>query len=195
MPTTFPAEARARFDRALADRPEWLRQHTRRVVDGALHLARIHELDPDVCAAAAAGHDLFRHLDPDAILERARARGLTITDADLAAPIVLHGPLAAHYAARELEIDHSDILSAIHYHTNAHPDLSEEALAVFLADKVDPNKVQRGPGLAAVAAAAERDLHAATTLFLERRLSHQLATGQQLHPLAVEARNALLQRV
>ena len=192
---TTPAEARARFDSALADRPQPLRRHTRRVVDGALHLARVHELDPEICAAAATGHDLFRHLDPNDILERSRARGLTITDADRAAPIVLHGPLAAHYAARELQIDHDDILSAIHYHTTAHPDLSEEALAVFLADKVDPNKVKRDPGLAAVAAAAERDLYAAATLFLERRLSQQLASGQQLHPLAVEARNAFLQRV
>ena len=187
-------QARARFEAELADRPDWLQEHTRRVVDGAERLARIHDLDPQRCAAGAAGHDIFRHLKADQLLERSRRAGIPIGEAELDAPIILHGPLAALHAERELGVDDPDLLETIRYHTTAHPDLSEEGLAVFLADKIDPRKVARDRGLASVAAAAERDLAAAAALFLERRMIAQLAGGTLLHPLAVAARNAFLQR-
>ena len=188
------AAAQTRFEAELADRPAWLREHTRRVIEGAERLARIHELDPRRCAAGAAGHDIFRHLTADALLERSRRAGIPIGEAELDAPIILHGPLAALHAERELGVDDPDLLAAIRHHTTAHPDLSDEGLAVFLADKIDPQKVARDPGLESVAAAAERDLSAAAALFLERRMIAQLAGGTLLHPLAVAARNAFLQR-
>lgn len=188
------ATARARFEAELADRPAWLREHTQRVVAGAERLARIHELDPQRCAAGAAGHDIFRHLKADELLQRSSRHGIPIGEPELDAPIILHGPLAALHAQRELGVDDPDLLETIRHHTTAHPDLSDEGLAVFLADKIDPQKVARDPGLESVAAAAERDLPAAAALFLERRLIAQLAGGTLLHPLAVAARNALLQR-
>ena len=188
------ATARARFEAELADRPAWLREHTQRVVAGAERLARIHELDPQRCAAGAAGHDLFRHLKADELLQRSRRHGIPIGEPELDAPIILHGPLAALHARRELGVDDPDLLETIRHHTTAHPDLSDEGLAVFLADKIDPQKVARDPGLESVAAAAERDLPAAAALFLERRMIAQLAGGTLLHPLTVAARNAFLQR-
>lgn len=188
------AAAQARFEAELADRPAWLREHTRRVIEGVERLARIHELDPQRCAAGAAGHDIFRHLTANALLERSRRAGMPIGEAELDAPIILHGPLAALHAERELGVDDPDLLAAIRHHTTAHPDLSDEGLAVFLADKIDLQKVARDPGLKSVAAAAERDLAAAAALFLERRMIAQLAGGTLLHPLAVAARNAFLQR-
>ena len=187
-------EARARFEAELADRPAWLQEHTQRVIEGAQRLAKIHELDPERCAAAAAGHDIFRHLKGAELLERSRALAIPIGEAELDAPIILHGPLAALHAQRELGIDDADLLDTIRYHTTAHPDLSDEGLAVFLADKIDPQKVARDRGLAGVAAAAERDLPAAAALFLERRMIDQLSSGALLHPLAVAARNAFIAR-
>lgn len=191
---TDPEAIRDRFREAMIDRPEKLQKHVKRVERGALRLAAIHELDRDVCAAAAAGHDLFRHCKGPELVALSRHYRVPITEDDLAAPIVLHGPLAAAYARQTMNIDHDEILSAIAHHTTAHPDYSFEALAVFLADKIEPRKVRSDPGLAAVAAAAEQDLFAAAAMFLERRLTSQLNNGQPLHPLAVASRNAFLRR-
>lgn len=191
---TILTDARRRFEAELADCPSWLQAHTQRVIDCAVQLASIHELDPERCAAAAAGHDIFRHLKGTELLARARAAQIQIDDAELSAPIILHGPIAAAHAQSQLGIYDPDLLDAIRYHTTAHPDLSPEALAVFLADKIEPQKAARDPGLESVAATAHRDLPAAAALFLERRLIRQLAGGEILHPLAVAARNAFLQR-
>ena len=191
---TDPIAIRDCFARHMRDRPEKLQRHTKRVVDGAVQLATVHELDRDVCAAAATGHDLFRHLKDGELLALSREYGVTIGEAELDAPIVLHGPLAAAYAQSTLDVQHEEVLTAIRYHTTAHPDYSWEALAVFLADKIDPRKVHRDPGLSAVAAAAEHDLVAAAAMFLARRLTNQLHSGQTLHPLAVASRNAFVRR-
>jgi predicted HD superfamily hydrolase involved in NAD metabolism len=191
---TDPEAIRDRFAKAMDDRPEKLRKHVKRVVRGAVRLAAIHELDRDICSAAAAGHDLFRHCKDAELIALSRHYRVPIGDDELHAPIVLHGPLAAAYARETMEIDHEEILVSIAYHTTAHPEFSLESLAVFLADKIDPRKMQRDPGLIAVAAAAEHDLHAAAAMFLERRLTNQLNSGQALHPLAVASRNAFLRR-
>ncbi len=191
---TDPEAIRDRFVEAMADRPEKLQQHANRVVRGALHLAAVHELDRDVCAAAAAGHDLFRHCKDAELLALSRYYRVPISEDELVAPIILHGPLAAVYAREAMHIEHDEILSAISYHTTAHPDYSLESLAVFLADKIEPRKMRGDPGLIAVAAAAEHDLYAAAAMFLDRRLTGQLNSGQPLHPLAVQSRNAFLRR-
>ena len=189
-----PEAIRNRFAEAMTDRPSKLQKHAKRVERGALRLAAIHELDRDICAAAAAGHDLFRHCKDAELIALSRHYRVQIGEDELAAPIVLHGPLAAAYARETMDVDHEEILTSIAYHTTAHPEYSLEALAVFLADKVDPRKMQRDPGLFAVAAAAEHDLYAAAAMFLERRLTSQLNNGQPLHPLAVASRNAFLRR-
>lgn len=192
---TDPQEIRGAFAAEMADRPKKLQRHVKRVERGARHLAAVHELDRDVCVAAAAGHDLFRHCSDAELLALSRHYRVPIGRDEEDAPIVLHGPLASAYSRDVLGIDHEIILDAIAYHTTAHPDYTPESLAVFLADKIDPRKVQADPGLAAVAAAAEQDLYAAAALFLERRLSAQLNSGRPLHPLAVASRNAFLRRM
>ena len=194
-PVIEPLAIRERFAEAMRDRPEKLQKHVKRVEKGALRLAAVHELDRDVCAAAAAGHDLFRHCKPAELIALSRHYRVPITEDEEDAPIILHGPLAAAYAREVMQIEHLDILHAIAHHTTAHPDYTLESLAVFLADKIDPRKVDRDPGLAAVAAAAEHDLYAAAALFLERRLTEQLNSGRALHPLAVASRNAYLRRI
>ena len=194
--TTSDVETiRARFAGDMRERPGKLRRHVERVEREARRLAAIHELDRGVCAAAAAGHDLFRHCGDDQLLALARRYRVPIGEDDERAPILLHGPLASAYARAALGVEHDLILDTIAYHTTAHPDYAPESLAVFLADKIEPEKVHRDPGLAAVAATAEQDLYAAAALFLERRLASQLSSGQSLHPLAVASRNAFLRRL
>lgn len=189
-----PVAILERYQEAMLERPARLQSHVRRVEAEARRLASVHELDRDVCAAAAAGHDLFRHCTDEELLELSRRYRVAVSEEERDVPIVLHGPIAAAWSREELGVADEEILSAIGYHTTAHPQFSESALAVFLADKIDPRKVERDAGLRAVAAAAEHDLYAAGAMFLERRLAEQLASGQLLHPLAVASRNAFLRR-
>lgn len=178
-----------------AELPPWLREHIARVVDEGRRLAQLHEVDPTLVQAAAWGHDLYRHLTDEALLADAARLGIEPDAAERAAPILLHGLIAAERAEREWDVRDPDVLEAIRFHTTARPGIGSVALTLFLADKVEPGKVSEDPGLAAVRTLAEHDPEAALLTFLDRRIAQYLAAGQVVHPLALEARNWALERV
>jgi HD superfamily phosphohydrolase YqeK len=84
------------------------------------------------------------------------------------------------------------VLFAVHWHTSGHPDYGPEAWAMFIADKVDPHKVERWPALEAVRAAASESLERAARLYLDLIITRAIESGWQLQPATIETRNALL---
>ena len=123
-----PKRSVERFAELMTDRPEKLQKHVKRVERGALRLAAIHELDRDICAAAAAGHDLFRHCK-DAGANRAvtplsRSRSAKTNWQPQSCSTVRSLPPTR---GKTMNVEHEDILAAIAYHTTAHPGYSFEA--------------------------------------------------------------------
>ena len=174
--------------------PEALRAHVGRVVSEARQLAQIYELDPDQVEAAAWGHDLYRaHSDAD-LLRAASGLGMTVDAVQQALPVLLHGPVAAETAQRAWGVDDAEVLEAICWHTTAHAPMSRAAMAVYLADKIEPEKVRDDPDLRAIRDLARRDPEAAVLAYLDRELNRHLARGGVIHPASIEARNALLLR-
>ena len=178
-----------------ADLPSWLQAHTGRVVAEGRRLAQLHEVDPSRVQAAAWGHDLYRHLDDEALLRSARDLAITPDAAEQAAPILLHGPVAAARAERAWGVGDAEVLEAIRFHTTGHPGMSPVALTLFLADKLEPAKVDADPGLAGIRVLAEHDPAGALLAFLDRRITHYVSNGRVLHPLALATRNWALGRV
>lgn len=169
--------------------PDWLRGHLARVVAEGRRLAQIHEVDVARVQAAAWGHDLYRAHSDDQLLAAAVRFEIDPSPDECAAPILLHGPVAARRAELEWDVGDADVLEAIHWHTTAHPALSAVAQVVFVADKIEPDKVAADPGLAAIRTLADHDLDAATAALLERQIALHLATAAVIHPSSVEGRN------
>ena len=178
-----------------AELPDWLRAHTGRVVAEGRRLAQLHETDRLRVQAAAWGHDLYRHLDDEALLCAARDLAIAPDAAERAEPILLHGPLAAARARRAWGVGDAEVLDAIRVHTTGRPEMGPVALTLFLADKIEPAKVAADPGLAGIRVLAERDPVAALLAFLDRRIMHYVSAGRVLHPLALETRNWALAQV
>lgn len=86
------------------------------------------------------------------------------------------------------------ILESVEFHTTGHPGMGELAKVVFLADKLDPWKVERSPFLSRVAELAKTDLDAAIMQYLDRTIELLVKGGQMVHPAAVDFRNHLLWR-
>ncbi len=186
-----------RFRAEAEQLPDWLRSHVERVVVEGRRLAHRYALAEDELnlarvEAACWGHDLYRAHEPGKLLALADELGLPISAVQRAAPILLHGPVAAARAERDWGIDDEAVLEAIRWHTTARPGMSAVATTVFLADKIEPDKVAADPGLAPVRALADRNPEAALLAFLERRLQGQIAAGQVIDPASLEARNTLL---
>ena len=181
-------------ERMVVELPDGLVAHIDRVVSLADELARRHELDVATVRLAAQGHDLLRAVPDAELLERAEARGLELDPVERAAPVMLHGPLAALELRERFGVEDAEALEAVWWHTTGHAEYSREAWAMFVADKVEPSKVSRTPGLAAIRELAVESLEEAALAYLEFRLVEAIERRWQVHPMSTLARNALLAR-
>lgn len=174
--------------------PEGLLAHIDRVVAIADRLVSRHALDRRRTLLAAQGHDVLRAIDGASLLTLAGERGLAVDPVERAVPVLLHGPLGAIDLQERFGVSDQAVLDAVRWHSTGHPDYGPEAWAVFVADKVDPQKVEQWPQLAAVAELARESLEAAALAYLDLGLERAAERGWQIHPLALRARNALLDR-
>ncbi len=195
MPDANAAATVEKLRARAAELPDWLRAHTERVVAEGRRLAQLHETDPLRVQAAAWGHDLYRHLDDDALLRAAYDVVIPPDPAEQAAPILLHGPVAAARARWTWGVGDREVLDAIRVHTTGRPGMGPVALTLFLADKLEPAKVAADPGLADIRVLAERNPVAALLAFLDHRITHYVSAGRVLHPLSIETRNWALAQV
>jgi predicted HD superfamily hydrolase involved in NAD metabolism len=181
-------------DRMAAGLPSGLVAHIDRVVLLSSRLAARHGLDAARVRLAAQGHDVLRAVAPAELLARAEARGLAIDPVERGEPVLLHGPLGADELAERFGVTDPAVLHAVRWHTTGHPDFDAEAWAMFVADKVEPDKVRRRPALRAVESLAESSLEAAALAYLDLLLGDAVDQRWALHPMANLARNALLAR-
>ncbi|MEE8442721.1 MAG: bis(5'-nucleosyl)-tetraphosphatase (symmetrical) YqeK, partial [Dehalococcoidia bacterium] len=169
--------------------------HTYRTLEKALDLADRHGVDATCVELAVLGHDLFRAFEDGELLQEARARDLAIDLVEEAVPMLLHGPLAAQKLKRECGIADAEVLEAVRWHTTSCVGMGKVGLVVFLADKLDPDKVDDMPYLNSVAELARESLERATLDYLTAEITWLQGQGRLVHPASEEARNDLLLRL
>ncbi|MYI81838.1 MAG: HD domain-containing protein [Chloroflexi bacterium] len=182
-------------ERMAAELPDFMIAHIDRVVAEAEPLARRHGADVERTLLAAQGHDLLRALTDAEWLARAEARGLALLPVERARPVLLHGPLGALELAERFGVDDALVLHAVHWHTTGDPAFGPEAWAMFVADKIEPAKLARRPELQRVIDLAEESLEAAALAYLELEADRSEREGFELHPHAIETREALVAAV
>ena len=172
--------------------PAGLQAHIHRVVEIARELAVCHGLNQEQAALAALAHDVARAMTDGELLRRAAGMGLPIGVVDRRVPILLHGPVGAEILQQEAGLTDISIYKAVYWHTTANPDLDELGKVVFIADKLDPAKIDSYPYLPQIRQMAFQDLDRAILHFLTRQAMDRLNRGELVHPVMVETRNALL---
>ncbi len=184
-----------------AGMPAGLLAHIDRVVALTERLAVLHRLDVSLARLMAQGHDLLRALPDADLIARAKALGVVIDPVERDVPVLLHGPLGALEFRERFGVNDPRVFDAIWWHTTGHPDYVPEAWAMFVADKVEPHKVERWPVLQGVLdAALGTDGHAASferaaLLYLDLRQDEAVRARLQIHPMANLVRNHLLHMV
>ncbi len=178
-----------RLRAAVDSLPAGLRDHVLRVETEAVALAERQGIDPYRARVAALGHDLLRAERPERLLQLA---GVQADEVEQAAPILLHGPLAARLLRDHYDVDDEEALLAAARHTTAAPGMSMLEKVLFLADKVEEDKLRRRPQWREVRDLAQRDLDAALLRFLGLQIEYAIERGWRIHPRTILARNELL---
>ena len=185
-------ELQTRLRDAIEALPEGLRDHILRVEAESRGLAERHGVDEQRAVVSALGHDLVRHLKGPELLAMASQYGLAPDSIEVASPILVHGPVAARILARDYGFEDAEILAGIDCHTTARAGMTPLEQVLFVADKVEPNKLTREAELGEVKALAEDDLRAAVLRYLDLNIEKSLRRRWQVHPRSLEARNELL---
>ena len=154
--------------------------HTLRVAGTVESLAELHDLDPHKARLAALLHDSAREAGKKELLRIAEEEGIAISDFEREQPILLHGPVAAERARKDLGVEDEEVLAAIGVHTLGEPGMGPLALALYIADKIEPGRAQ--PGVENLRQLALKNLHRAAAATLRDSISYNERRGRASHP-------------
>ncbi len=158
--------------------------HTVRVADTAERLARMHGLDSSQMRLAALLHDAAREMEPDEFLRLAEEWDLAVGEPERESPKLLHAPVAAELARRELGVEDEEVLGAIRDHTVGRAVMRSLALALYVADKIEPARDY--PSVERLRNLASYDLSEAAAEALQRVVAHNEERGRPVHPSSRE---------
>ena len=178
----------------LIELPSGLRDHVERSREVGRELAIRHGVDARQVDIGIAAHDLARAVRKPVLLQEAERLGLQVSFVDRHQPLLLHGPVAAGWLSSDEDYSGVAVLESVQFHTTGHPGMGEIAKIVFLADKLDPWKVERASFLRRVEEIAQTDPDAAILHYLDKTIERLVSDGQMVHPMAIDFRNDLISR-
>jgi predicted HD superfamily hydrolase involved in NAD metabolism len=154
--------------------------HTLRVAETAERLAKLHSLDPERARLAGLLHDTAREIGMQELLRIAEEDGLQVGYFEHERPILLHGPVAAELAIEDLGVDDGEVLDAVRVHTTGEPGMGPLALALLVADKIEPGREQ--PAVQDLRNLAPVSLNRAAMAALEDAISYSERRERPAHP-------------
>ena len=119
--------------------PDKRYQHSLRVADTAVKLARIYEGDVDKAEMAGILHDYCKYDDLGYMYQIVRQHDLDPNLLSFGGEI-LHGPVCAALMKSEYDITDDEILTAIAYHTTGRAQMTKTEKIVFIADYIEPER-------------------------------------------------------
>lgn len=168
--------------------------HVTQVAVEAQELAGRHGVDLAKAHLAALAHDLAAVVPVAEMPAIAEHMGITVSEADRAIPMLLHGPIAAAALADKLGILDEHVLNAVCHHSTLRARAGTLEKIIFLADKIayDPTSPHQGDYLPALQAIETLD--GAALAYLDFVLNNAWRYGWLLHPRTVAAYRDLVER-
>ena len=175
--------------------PTGVYEHSERVAELAGDLMSMRGDAPEMAVLMGFAHDICRHFSDEEWLNCAKEMGMLVSDLERRYPVLLHGPIGARILKESFDIDSKDVLQAVRYHTYGHPTFSQSAWAMFVADKIEPRKVQRNVRLGAISELsrdASYSLSEVALAILNFQIGELLSDGREIHLLQLNTRNFLV---
>lgn len=111
--------------------------HTLGVSEAAVELAEIFNLNKEKALFAGLLHDAAKCFSNEKLLEIIHTHIPNIEDCELVNYKTLHAPVSAYLAKNQFNIEDSEILDAIRWHTLGRVGMSHFEKIIFLADKIE----------------------------------------------------------
>lgn len=111
--------------------------HSLGVMDAAIELAKMHNLDVEKAQIAGLLHDAAKCFSNEKLLEIIREHIPQVNECELLNYKTLHAPVSAYLAKNKFGVDDNEIYEAIRWHTLGRCNMSVFEKIIFLADKIE----------------------------------------------------------
>jgi predicted HD superfamily hydrolase involved in NAD metabolism len=169
-------------------------QHIEGVVAVAKKLALKAGCDVFAAEVAAWLHDACKEMKSDELVEKARLYYLALDPVLKQNGHLLHGPVSAEVAKRELGVANREILEAVAQHTLGAIDMSPLSKVIFLADCLEESRPSSytQPIWQALDFDGEFNMDAAIVVAIDEGLKYLIEDKKAIHPKTVTVRNYYL---
>jgi predicted HD superfamily hydrolase involved in NAD metabolism len=187
-------------------------EHIKGVVTVGREIAEGLGIDSFAIELACWLHDACKELKGRELIEIAKDNGMILSEDELEHGHILHGPVAAILARKELRITNKDVLTSIAEHTLGSTEMSTVSKIVYLADKLEASRPDEFTGqiwaaLNAVpvkgppnqchdfSESSEEYLDDAIVVSMTLIAKNLLKKGKPVQPKAMQVRNHFLKRI
>ncbi|MBP2078129.1 bis(5'-nucleosyl)-tetraphosphatase (symmetrical) YqeK [Oceanobacillus polygoni] len=167
-------------------------EHTLRVADTAVKLAKRYDASQTKAELAAILHDYAKYRSLDEMERWIRKSTLPKDLLDYHHEL-WHGPVGAILIEREFGIRDKEIQSAVHYHTTGKAGMSILDKIIFLADYIEPGR--SFPGINDVRKKAEQDLTHACLMASKNTITYLISKNTTVYPDSFHAYNDLTRQI
>lgn len=165
-------------------------EHSLRVMNMAMKLAKIYDVDVDKAGLAALLHDCGKLQEQTNLLKVAKDFGIIIDNYMTYNDDLVHGPLGAYMAKTKYNIKNEAILNAIRYHTTGKKHMTTLEKIIYISDYIELGR--DFPGLKEIREISLKDLDRGLLMAMNSTISFLAKENKLIHPYTIEARNYLI---
>lgn len=167
-------------------------EHSVRVAETAMQLAKIHGEDTHRAEIAGLLHDYCKEMPKDMLVKITVNRHLMTSEYDLLMPQILHGPVASVILKDEGIITEESILQAIRFHTTGHRHMDTLAKIIFIADYIEPGRTT--PNIEELYEIAQLDLDDCIVKIIDKTSEYLIKNHRLIHEDMIKLRNELISK-
>jgi predicted HD superfamily hydrolase involved in NAD metabolism len=171
--------------------PEKRFVHTLGVMETAIRLAKVYEVDEKEAELAAILHDVVKFADRNwmkkTIIKQQMDPTLLTFHHEL-----WHAPVGAYVAQKEFGVTNQDVLNAICYHTTGRKYMSKLEKIIYCADMIEPNR--QFPCVDELRQHAEQGLELLMKACVKHSIQFLIKKNQPVYPDSIHCYNDLVTR-
>lgn len=165
-------------------------KHSLAVMEAAVQLAKVHDIPENKCAIAGLVHDCAKGLSDAELLKLAGEFNIFIDNVYRTSPKLLHAPVGAEIARRDLGITDEEILKAIRYHTTGCADMTWMDKVIYVADYISEDR--HFLGVEEMRKLAFQNLNAAVIMGMDFTINNIISKNGLIHSDTINARNSMI---
>lgn len=165
--------------------------HSLGVMEMAVELAKIYNVDEKKAELAGLLHDNAKEMTPEELLKYVDDNNIKISEVERINTKILHGKVGAEIAKKKYGVS-KEIQEAIEYHTTTNPNMTTLDKIVFVADKIELNRKSATYDIESERELAKKDLDGAVIFIINSNITSLIQKDKLINEESIQTRNKLM---